>query len=1199
MGILQRNKKLTDSYKNIINQFYLIMKKKFLCTALVGLALLAPAVTMISCSDYDDDIKNLQAQIDANKSSLTSVQSDLQTEIENLRTQLESRAAELQTAIDSKADATTVVGLATTVSTLESRISAAETALSDLTALINGKVDQSDYDAEVVKIYAEIAAVNTDLSDKITGLTESLRNGLEDEATAREALKTDLQGQINALSTAIESLESNYLSLQSQVSGLENSVSDLETNLSDLKEDVEELQQKVSSHDTSIADLKDEVESLSTKIGTLETELKAEISTLNVFVSLQLRSLVFQPECYYWGVEATKALTLNYVYYSLGTASADKHESVGYNNCARYTHQDGSTMLPLVAHYHMNPSTAEVPDQVTVLDDDKWFETETHTKASAAVMSVTNFEKNGGMLDVTYRFNDPAKIKSVVEDSYITVFATQAKYASNGKDTTITSDYAAVYKSTIENLVISHTQNGDGTRYAGIVNSCEKDFGNDADNLHSINNCTRTATAKLHLMPSVYDAINMLPQDSCDYDKELNLAKLVETHYDNASGNHVVMSASDLKGYGLVYKFELTGSNLGLNVTSEAAHAGIKGTTFRPQIPKTDGTAYTYDEFTALNEPLDSVRAHSVGREPIVRVSLVDTVNNNRVLDYGYIKIKITETLGTKPGQTKIPNVSISYTGDPIKFNYDCNPADFSLTTTWNQIEYDILRMLGMHKEEFDVNYERDGQLVIYETGTYAGDVAQYKTSTVSTTTANVATLLTTPIGVVEDNYDPDSPETSTFTWTIEGDQLHTLLCDLYHNGTKETKLTIAIRYASKDQYENPDVYIILNTGDISYDKSVGEFLKADGSDRIKEYWYQDNGNGDTAYGDKEIHAQTLSPEDPNAGSIADVLDDRFSDVFYNNTIGLASVTDNTPNQDFSLTHRLYDFIFSSSNNGKTFKGIWTKSTGGWDEVTWTLSVKNDGKELWATYGSKTELVASIDGTWCNQTAIRDQKISYAKTDAAFSLLNYKAHNELNNDVLKAIIGIRVKTDRCEHALELTSNEFNVRFMRPITAIAVNAELEDAQDQKQIIYLKDLVSLKDWREYYFADHANYWTYYNIKDIKVIGNYTWATNDISKQGSLNSYIYTTMSKVGQSANSLNDQIRQSTVSNQVEFRAVQGTGTGIDQYGHIVYENLSSTVQDFTVRLPIAVTYEWGSEQATTVVYVDVKINATHANSQRR
>lgn len=1174
------------------------MKRKFLNTALLGLLLLAPAATTVSCSDYDDEINNLQQQIEANKSTITSVQTALESEIANLRTQLEARAAELQTAIDSKADASTVAGLQITVATLESRISATEKALTDLEALVNGKVDKSDYDAEVLRIYAEIAAVNTDLSGKLNTLTESLNKGLEDEAIAREALKTDLQGQIDALENSINVLEGNN--------------EELDRKLSNLMRDVETLRQEVSANSTSIKDLKDEVASLSAKIGTLETELKAEISTLNVFVSLQLRSLVFQPECYYWGVEATKALTLNYVFYSLGTASADTHESTGYTSCARYSHQAGSTMLPLVAHYHMNPSTAVVPDQVTVLDDDKWFETETHTRSSAATMSVTNFEKNGAMLDVTYRFADPSKIKSVVNDSYITVFATQAKYASNGKDTTITSDYAAVYKSAIENLVISHTQNGDGTRYAGRVNSCDKDFNNAADNLHSINNCTRTATTKLHLIPSVYDAINMLPQDSCDYDKTLNLAKLVETHYDNASGTHTVMSASDLKGYGLVYRYELTASHLGSNSTSEAAHAGIKGSTFRPQIPQKDGKAYSYDAFTALNEPLDSVRAHAVGREPIVRVSLVDTVNNNRVLDYGYIKIKITEPSEAKPGQTKKPNVSISYTGDNIKFNYGCNSADYTFTTTWNQIEYDVLRKLGMHKEEFDANYERDGQLVIYTSSDGVlppgepGDVAQYESNTVSTTTAKTATLKKTPIGVVKDNFDANNPETSTFTWTIEGSQLDTLLCDLNHNkdkdkGKKQTSLSIAIRYKAIDQYENPDFYIILNTGTISYDKSTGEFLKADGSDRIQEYWYKDNANGASDYGKEEIHAQTLSPEDPNAGNLANVLDDKFSDVFYNNTIGLASVVDNTPNSDFSLTHRLYNFVFSSKNEEKTFKGVWTKSTGDWDEVTWTLHVRNDGKELWASYSSIDALVATIDGTWCNQTTVRSQKISYAKTDAAFSLLNYKAHNELADDVLKAIIALNVKSDRCEHELELTSNEFNVRFMRPITVTAINAELEDAQDQKQIIYLKDLVSLKDWREYLFASHANYWNYYNIKDIKVIGNYTKATNDTDRNGSLNAFIFTTMSKIGETANSLNNKVRQSTVSNQVEFRAVQGDEVSMsrDEYGHIVYENLSSTVQTFSVRLPIAVTYEWGSEQATTVVYVDVKIKNTHENAQHR
>ena len=336
-----------------------------------------------------------------------------------------------------------------------------------------------------------------------------------------------------------------------------------------------------------------------------------------------------------------------------------------------------------------------------------------------------------------------------------------------------------------------------------------------------------------------------------------------------------------------------------------------------------------------------------------------------------------------------------------------------------------------------------------------------------------------------------------------------------------------------------------------------------------------------------------MSPEDPNAGSLADKLDDRFSDVFVGNNIELASVTDVTTTKDFDPIKRLYNFVFSASNNGKVYTGIEALSTGDFKNVEWTLGVSDDGKKLQAVKKNGViitpQTVAKIDGTYANAAGIKSQKVSYLKTtEAAKSLLNYVAHNKLADDVLKAIVALKVKTNVCEHELALTNKEFNVRFLRPINVDGVDKELEDAQDKVQKIKLEDLVTLSDWRDYAFEGHANYWTFYNIKNIRVIGNYTLGQVDNQSTGIINPYIFTTMTKGGQNNNSLDDKVKQSTISNQVLFRAVEG-----GKYGYLLYENLSSTVQTFTVRLPLEVTYEWG----TVVTYADVKIKNTHSNAR--
>ena len=1145
------------------------MKRKFFSALLMGAMVVAATSTVTSCKDYDDDINNLQSQVDA-LSTLKTIKTDLEKEISDLKTQLETADAQLRTAVDSKADAKTVTDLASKVASLESRIDNAEKTLKDVQTAIDTNA------GDIKKLNAQLASVNESLA--------KLGDGLKDEATAREAVANDLKEQVAALEKLQKKVGELSDALGAQKTTIEEQIKGLKETL---QQEINDLSETVSANSTDLKTLKEQtIPGLLKQIDSLNKEL----ATLNVFVVNQLRSLTFVPQAYYWGVEALQAVTLDYAYITdkdWKDASADVKELVGYNECERYEHAEGSTAKDLVAHYHMNPSTAVTPDFVTILDADKEYVTEGHlsSRASEAGITVKKFAKNDetGQLDVTLKFSDPNKIKSVLNDSYITVFATQAKYANKDaeKDTTITSDYAAIYKTTISNLVLSHTVKGDEGSFTGVANLCEKDFGNAHDNLHSLKNCEIDTKKNLHLMPSIFDAMANKYQDVCQYDKTLDLSKLVETHYADAKGVHKEMTAQQLADYGLAYKFELTASYEGGNKTSEAAHAAIKGTTFRPQLPKADGTAYSWDEFDASNNSLENVRAHSVNRQPIVRVSLIDVNNGNRVLDYGYIKIRITDK-----AQEEIVkhNEVISYEGKPINYNSECVPAKFVLSTTWNQIEYDVLRKLNLHKAEFDANYENNGQLVVDN-----GEVDQFDPATINQTNGTAANTLNPHVGVVVDNYDAASPETSTFTWTISSSEIEKAL----YGKKTANPFTVAVKYKSKDQTKYPDLYIVLKTGAITITAPTGEFLKADGSDRIKEYWYKNNGNSSADFGLEEIHAQTLSPEDPNAGTLAKELDDRFSDVFVGNNIELASVTDVTTTKDFDPIKRLYNFVFSASNNGKVYTGIEALTTGDFKNVEWTLGVSADGKELQAVKKNGViitpQTVAKIDGTYANAAGIKSQKVSYLKTtEAAKSLLNYVAHNKLADDVLKAIVALKVKTNVCEHELALTNKEFNVRFLRPINVDGVDKELEDAQDKVQKIKLEDLVTLSDWRDYAFEGHTNYWTFYNIQNIRVIGNYTLGKVNDQSTGIINPYIFTTMTKGGQNNNSLDDKVKQSTISNQVLFRAVEG-----GKYGYLLYENLSSTVQTFTVRLPLEVKYEWG----TVVTYADVKIKNTHSNAR--
>ncbi len=67
------------------------MKRKFISAFLFGALLLAPASTFVSCSDYDDDIENLQGQITSNATDLASLTNEklknLEAEVASLKQQ--------------------------------------------------------------------------------------------------------------------------------------------------------------------------------------------------------------------------------------------------------------------------------------------------------------------------------------------------------------------------------------------------------------------------------------------------------------------------------------------------------------------------------------------------------------------------------------------------------------------------------------------------------------------------------------------------------------------------------------------------------------------------------------------------------------------------------------------------------------------------------------------------------------------------------------------------------------------------------------------------------------------------------------------------------------------------------------------------------------------------------------------------------
>lgn len=178
------------------------------------------------------------------------------------------------------------------------------------------------------------------------------------------------------------------------------------------------------------------------------------------------------------------------------------------------------------------------------------------------------------------------------------------------------------------------------------------------------------------------------------YDKVLDLKKLVEvcTTEIGAEDHKQHAELKAYKDYGLTFRF--------YKATEEYITLGG---------PENNSNKTDQQKFAEIDSPmnghmtskvysLDGVSATAVGREPLVRVELVDTVNNALVA-MRYIKVKWVKEEGMR---------EIGFTYDDTIFKCG-NFADRIGTVAMNEVIYNGAKEGGMTKQEFHAIYTDEG----------------------------------------------------------------------------------------------------------------------------------------------------------------------------------------------------------------------------------------------------------------------------------------------------------------------------------------------------------------------------------------------------------------------------------------------------------------------------------------------------------
>ena len=1115
------------------------MKKRFLKIALLSLVSVSMPMSFTSCKDYDDDITNinenadgLQKQISTLEQAINELKGQATAAAENAtkaaqaaQEAKQAAAAAQQAGDDAAAEAQKALAEAQEAKQLaalaqEAAANAKAEALAEAKAwatdLLNGKASQEDLNALGNRIAA--------LEEKLNNLTPGQTPEVPDYSDAIAALQTQIDA-LKGYATSIEALQTadNELKakIEAEIAAVNSAISSINTTMEGL------------ATTASVNEIKNSLNNVTN----LVTNIQATLLTLQTD---QLTSLVFKPTFYYQGIEAMWAPTFVFPELGVKAVNADGNFATDAPVVG-----DSVRMTPdLVAEYHINPSSAILPENIAMYSFTNTIGDKDYSRAeNKGVPTPTIYAKeaSNGILTVHANLKD-GMIKNIVNDNKVTVLALQVKVATGANDTIVTSDYAALKALYTRDLVLadasqaSHQPHWPTTMAEAIAST---------------------------------DPIEIAWNDN----QGINIAEYVNTHYSvDGKGNDIVWDKNAASGTveksGFAYSYQLVGYQLGENKTSESAHAALKGSWIRPQMTK-DGK----------QQPWGAAQSEaSIDREPIVRVVLTDTVSN-AIAAVGYIKFQI------------VPDTKESTAKEVASFTFNtpytvqCSQVPFYDKLTWWQVEEQIIEALGISKTEFETDYKPDfvtPQEAIVE-GKNIYELVQYNGTGVDAQPLKSAQYVG-KIGM--STYDDQPTETNILAWSISGAQAY----DLFYTQKKTT--TSAIVRFTKTVVVNAStthpqtvyhyVYVTINWTpsqlNVTPQGTISDNVK------INEMWYEAWSPNHGGFA--EVHMNVAVPEDnatdaANCTYVGHMLYP-FKDEMKLAISGVDGIYKGY--QDADLT-KYFQF---TTPDVATAKGV--------SGNVYALGVSNDGLALTATLldnqGNevgetlKIAVISTPNTSSYTEWGKNDVTVTYQTNNYAMDILNTYEHNQLKKGETVAGKVLITAFNNCGE-LPLTNNTYNLRFLRPVNMdVATGAEMVDAKNSGSTIKLADFLSFTDWRSEdpisFFSTHENYFSYYGFTEI-VIGKIKPETLEVegASNGNVNGIVTTNLggSQLGTTV--------LSSVTPNMDLIYTPATTLGQNDMGTLTYYNNGENINKaFQIQVPVVAKYKWGWLTGNLVITVN-------------
>ena len=935
----------------------------------------------------DQAIKNLEST-KANKADVDKAIQDAiagaKADNDALKTELQKYAADYADAAAAKAAA-----------------AAKEEAIKEAVAQAQKLVDALD--AKKVDLVEFTAAVK-DLNDKIAGIDKRLVK-VEEALTAvgaNTAAIEQLKTQIAALEKFDQQVTKDFEGVNTEIANVKKAIEDQKTALENQKKDLQGaidaakkgLQDQIDQlrkdldNGATVASLTKRVEALETAALGINENAKAIEAIQGRMQAKVLTSIYLKPEFFYSGIEAIELPAL----YDTPWTQTGKELTL------EEAWAQDSKAAPIdvckggVAYYHLNPWNADI-EGATVA----FISNEAKTRAGAnygvndlikpvkETLDKDSWDKAyAGVLPVEFTGKFET-INALLKAGILPQVALNYKQTVDEKEVNVSSDWALIAPTQYSTLVIADVK---WSNHDAILGKWD---GTHEESINPAPECGHLTQDLVALADQFVPAThNVLYNDS------INLTELVRTHYSysyrNAAGVEVksedkLMDEEMFNKFGLHYEFDLVTYTLGNNNTSESVHVVLqkneKGETLARPVKVTDKGEST-------TEQADKA---SVGRMPIVRV-LIKTADN-QVAAYAYMKLLISEN----PDEVIIPEVVVD---PPVKLEddyfADCEGEDYVGKMSWSQVENRILSV-ALEGKWSKTSFEENWKLMTKdETNPLVGEAADGIEAAQYSEAKDDKKLSENQymgkVQLVQDN--ESGAHMQVLQWSFTNDDILRMFKDGTlkvdpKTGLNTNELTVFVKF---EGVKNVWVPFVIPAGKIHFATA------SINNNKTLSYWFKLNSS---VSGMKETHANVTVPNTQNddCAFVWDILaafDGYTVGGSINNAAKFPKLAEQAKPEFFFTTPTTAKPAENAEFNADG-KGQWkVKGNSG---AEYTLQVAADKKSVEAVAKDGKAIEATTIVKLVTPTVVPEGKeaiesaLEYQQNEVAFDLLNVAGHKEL------------------------------------------------------------------------------------------------------------------------------------------------------------------------------------------------------------